>query len=306
MRKRGKAQPGASHGVRKTKANIVREASILRDRASASQGFAFFAGSTIADGGRSIIFRYPSGIGYKVPLEYLLLWLLTPREAPATLRIVRARILKDPHVIRVYLSDGSRYNFVWDCVLMACEPRYEHFGGFTPHFKDLVAGWFKEHGPIRIPDERGLASRARSSAIIRDRTLGRQGFSQFTRSAVGTEGQSLYFEYPSGARYRVPLAYLLTWFEEPHEPRKKENSADLRVATTRRFSDSQFVLVRLTDGRGYYVAADTVLMACEPRYEHFGGLTPMAQQATKEAWLKLGPFRVHYSLPKSSSRVRCA
>ena len=128
--------------------------------------------------------------------------------------------------------------------------------------------------------------------------MGRQGSARFARSSVSRNGKSILFEYLSGARYRVPLEYLLEWFDEPHEIQKKVDSlGELRIEKSRRFSNSHFVLVRLSDGRTYYVAADTVLMACEPLYEHFGGLTEKAKGMTRDWWQRHGPFRIDSSQP---------
>jgi len=47
-------------------------------------------------------------------------------------------------MVRIYLSDGKQHDVPWDTVLMACEPRYEHFGGLTSHSKELTKRWDEE------------------------------------------------------------------------------------------------------------------------------------------------------------------
>jgi len=120
--------------------------------------------------------------------------------------------------------------------------------------------------------------------IIRDKMLSKHGLSRFARSSISRDGKSIVFEYPSGARYRVTLEYLLSWFREPHEQRAPIDTSDPRIMRSRRFSDSHLVAVYLSDGRVFYVAFDTVLMACEPRYEYFGGLTEESKKKTAEWW----------------------
>ncbi|MCP4345663.1 MAG: hypothetical protein GY795_09060 [Desulfobacterales bacterium] len=46
--------------------------------------------------------------------------------------------------IRIFLNDNSVYDVAWDTVLMACEEKYEHFGGFTEESKKTVQEWFQK------------------------------------------------------------------------------------------------------------------------------------------------------------------
>jgi hypothetical protein len=134
----------------------MRDPKILKDRELTRYGFGCFASSSIGDQGRAVVFRFPSGAEYKVPLEYLIRWFVMPEqdeENDTTLRFVRSR-RRDPHLVRVFLSDGRRYDVAWDTVLMACEPRYEHFGGLTSYFKEIAPRWLESHGPFRT-DEKG-------------------------------------------------------------------------------------------------------------------------------------------------------
>jgi hypothetical protein len=133
-----------------------------------------------------------------------------------------------------------------------------------------------------------------ATAPILDRTMARQGFGGFSRSAKSADGREVFLHYPSGAIYRLPLEYALTCcaIYEGEEPRPiSYRRTRLRVLRTRTFSDGHSVRLYLTDGSECDIAWDTVLMACEPRYEHYGGLTQESRLVVKR-WSKFGPFRV--------------
>src|SRR5436305_6136622 len=100
-----------------------------------------------------------------------------------------------------------------------------------------------------------------------------QGFSRFLSSSIKEDGFVIEFLYPSGDRYRVPIDYLLQWYGGFHHQRKAKAAADRRAIRSRKISDGHLVRVFMSDGRTFDVAWDVVLMACEPRYEHYGGLT---------------------------------
>lgn len=53
---------------------------------------------------------------------------------------------------------------------------------------------------------------------ITDRTLGQQGFGKFASSSAIESGLSILFQYPSGARYKVPLTFVLKWCGGSPEP----------------------------------------------------------------------------------------
>jgi hypothetical protein len=132
--------------------------------------------------------------------------------------------------------------------------------------------------------------------VIRDRTARKQGFDRLLRSSVSQDGGTIFFEYPSGARYAVQLAYVLSWYDEPHHHRKDKrwhaHKRARHVLRSRTISDGHLARIYLSDGSQYDVAWDVVLMACEPAYEHYGGLTAKGKELTKK-WTKLrGPFRV--------------
>jgi hypothetical protein len=72
------------------------------------------------------------------------------RFPPSPILALRCRRLDDGSVVRVYLSSGHAVDVVWDTVLMACEPAYEHFGGLTEesriktfrYWNDSAKHWF--------------------------------------------------------------------------------------------------------------------------------------------------------------------
>jgi hypothetical protein len=128
---------------------------LIKDRTMESQGFARFTSSTIEEGGRTIIFSYPSGNRYRVPLSYLLQWYAEPRlkvtaMAASDARVIRSRKISDGHMVRIYLSDGRQLDVAWDVVLMACEPLYEHYGGLTQESKELTKRWTESTEVFRI------------------------------------------------------------------------------------------------------------------------------------------------------------
>ena len=92
------------------------------------------------------------------------------------------------------------------------------------------------------------------------------------------------FEYPAGARYEVPLDYILEWFLEfgvSNSQGTARSSSEVRIKRSRLVSEKRLARMYLSDGSSYDLAWDTVLMACEPLYEHYGGLTQTAKELTQ-------------------------
>lgn len=126
---------------------------------------------------------------------------------------------------------------------------------------------------------------SQTQRMIRDREIGSSGFGEFAAVRSEAQGKFVRFSYPSGAEYRVPTSYLLQWFDQPHYASRKgryveaggkspwRGKSRLFVTRTRLRDDRHVALVYLSRRFAVEVAWDTVLMACEPRYEHFGGLT---------------------------------
>jgi hypothetical protein len=95
-----------------------------------------------------------------------------------------------------------------------------------------------------------------------------------------------------GAAYDVPVTYFRTWYEEPHYVYVNSRWVEYRGAggpprerQAALFTKCRRVLrgraVRVYLGtHAFFVPWDTVLMACERRYEHFGGLTEKSRRLT--------------------------
>lgn len=131
---------------------------------------------------------------------------------------------------------------------------------------------------------------------LTDNNVTDRGFSQFAASSVLEEGQAVRFVYPSGAAYDVPLVYILEWFrgcEDEHQetsrrPRRKLSHGEtLRIVRSRKFCEDLAVRLYLNNGQTFDVPWDTVLMACEPRYQYFGGLTKQSKRQTEKTWPKM-------------------
>jgi hypothetical protein len=115
---------------------------MIRDRTMESQGFSRFASSSVKGDGGAIAFSYPSGDSYEVSIDYLLQWY--DQGVPlivGSAKAIRSRKISNGHIVRVFMSDGRKFDVAWDVVLMACEPRYEHYGGLTQESRALVSRW---------------------------------------------------------------------------------------------------------------------------------------------------------------------
>ena len=103
-----------------------------------------------------LVFAYPSGNCYRVPLDYLLRWYAEPPPhqegvmAGGDVRVIRSRKISGGHLVRIYLSDGRQLDIAWDVVLMACEPLYEHYGGLTQESKELTRRWAESMESFQI------------------------------------------------------------------------------------------------------------------------------------------------------------
>jgi hypothetical protein len=110
-------------------------------------GFGQCARSRVVRNGSAVYLEYKSGWSYIVPLSYILKWWAHQPKSTAGRRILRSRRVSDDHVVRLYLSDGGARDLVFDAVLMACEPRYEHFGGLksrTAAARPLIKRYWRQ------------------------------------------------------------------------------------------------------------------------------------------------------------------
>jgi len=109
----------------------------------------------------------------------------------------------------------------------------------------------------------------------------------FIRGAEAVENRSaVRVTLSHGQSYEIPIMYLQLWYSEgPHEISREPRKLEVKIV-----GDGDLLRVRLPDGSVYLVAWDVILMACEPDYVHFGGLTEYSKSTTKEWYEKIGPF----------------
>lgn len=122
----------------------MRTGQLIVDKRVARDGWTAFSRSGVGSGGRSVEVEYANGVRYIIPAQYIVRWGIRTEgfKVPGkSARVVRVRRARKNQVVRVTFSDGSKGDMVWDTVLMACEPRYEHFGGLTKESKALTREW---------------------------------------------------------------------------------------------------------------------------------------------------------------------
>jgi len=133
----------------------------ILDKNISFSNYATFKKCRISENGKEITFILANEASYQVPIEYFLQWSKHPhhvvkdgrsvkwREGRAVkklrknLKFVKWRRMLEGVVVRVYLSDSTAYDIPWDAVLMACEKKYEHFGGLTEKSKEITYTWHK-------------------------------------------------------------------------------------------------------------------------------------------------------------------
>jgi hypothetical protein len=136
----------------------------------------------------------------------------------------------------------------------------------------------------------GTTRERRAAAVLDDAKAHDLGFDRFERSSVARDGQSVTFTMRSGAKYEMPLQYLVEAFgHDPEDPRVFREPE--RVVRSRRLKDSRAVRVVLDNSAAYTVPWDTVLMACEPQFKYFGGLTLKSRDMVDKWLRRVGSFR---------------
>ncbi len=118
-----------------------------------------------------------------------------------------------------------------------------------------------------------------------DNNINSSNYTIFRNCYLDMYGKIIIFEYPNRIKYVVPIDFLLTWFEEPHfikiNNKWREYKTKYKICKKKDISimkckfalDKHAIKIILNNNVAYTVPWDTVLMACEPNYEHFGGLT---------------------------------
>lgn len=197
-----------------------------------------FKGCAPTSDGRAIRFKYPNGVHYTVPSEYLAGWYSAPDlilrdgawrhhetetipeiehwqnhwrqfRAPRgqdTPRVIRLRRLgwnllrKDFLSVLVYMSTGKAH-FVQPChVLIDCEPDYEHFGGFTPESR-------RWHSRI-YPRFAAKIRREMTPQALWVKNLG-----AFSRARIEQCGNSVSFIMTCGEEYSIPARLFSLLYE---------------------------------------------------------------------------------------------
>jgi len=136
---------------------------LLLDKNMDMYNYVNFKECQVLENGTRVQFVYANGVSYNVPLEYILSWFYEPHYIldngklkdwddtkfsvdAENVHALKCRRVRDWAVIRIYLSNSTAYDVVWDTVLMSCEPNYEHFGGLTIESRKDVDQWFSERG----------------------------------------------------------------------------------------------------------------------------------------------------------------
>lgn len=130
-----------------------------------------------------------------------------------------------------------------------------------------------------------VKKRAQFMKTIRDKYVASNGWLTFSASNVINYGKAIRVKYTNGKQYEIPLPYILTWGCELLTKASRRCSK-LRILRTRRVTDSSAISIALNDGLKFQIAWDTVLMFCEPTYEHSGGLTKQFRGLIKSNWQK--------------------
>jgi len=109
---------------------------------------------------------------------------------------------------------------------------------------------------------------------ILDKNISRKNYGAFKKTSVVDAGCSILVEYNNNEKYKIPLDYMLEWNPEFRLTKKRmSDSNPLRIMKTRRVMRGTCINIYLSDARVFQIAWDSVLIAGEPQYEHFGGFS---------------------------------
>lgn len=117
---------------------------------------------------------------------------------------------------------------------------------------------------------------------ILDKNISAKNYAKFDRCKIIFEGLGVLFNYPSGDSYEVSIDIILSWFDRPHYILAGHRLVDFDlingtsgsvfIEKIRRVMRGHALRIYLNNHAVYDVAWDTVLMACEKRYEWYGGI----------------------------------
>ncbi len=115
-----------------------------------------------------------------------------------------------------------------------------------------------------------------------DRDIDSSNYATFKNCLITRNGRELEFVFACGMSYDVPLEYVLKWFSKPHytvlngklKPwngtKHISISQRVKVIKCRRVLQRTAIRIYLNNNTAYDIVWDTVLMACEKLYQHFG------------------------------------
>ena len=132
---------------------------------------------------------------------------------------------------------------------------------------------------------------------ILDKNIDSSNYASFKNCLITHNGRQLVFVFACGASYDVPLEYILKWFSKPHymvlngkikswdDTKNTPVSQKAKVLKCRKVLHRTAIRIYLSNNTAYDVFWDTVLMACEKTYQHFGGLTKESKEIVN-SWHK--------------------
>jgi len=130
--------------------------------------------------------------------------------------------------------------------------------------------------------------------MILDKNIRTTNYASFQSCDISNDGKSVIFIMKCGDSYQVALDYFLKWFSNPHyllsnnkmvEWGNEEynfHNKDISFVSCEPILSNTAIRIFLSNGAIYDVPWDTVLMTCEERYEHFGGLTEESKRIVEE------------------------
>jgi hypothetical protein len=115
-----------------------------------------------------------------------------------------------------------------------------------------------------------------------------QGFGSLRRAYPSEGGSAVTVEFACGYRYRLPMAYLTNWYPGWEE---YQSSRILRARISG--LTSEMLTLGLDKGPSFVTRTTTILEACEPTFDAFGGVEGHLRQMVEEGLARFGAFRLH-------------
>lgn len=152
---------------------------------------------------------------------------------------------------------------------------------------------------MSIKSKGSIGSLMRMNKIL-DKTIDSTNYAGFKKCLILNNGNKVRFVFACGVSYDVPFEYVLQWVANPHyilkngrmiEWDKTKSDFDkesVKALKCRRVLDKLAIRFYLDNNTAFDISWDTVLMACEPNYEHFGGLTVESKDIVKKWHKKRG------------------